>query len=91
MPPPTPTTLPPDADLYLFSYAKLATPLATRMTEVALRASARYGAAPAALVIPVGEFEAYLAAQEGEDVIYTLLPSPRLAVDHIGALAPVRR
>jgi hypothetical protein len=86
----TPTTLPTDADLYLFSYAKLATPLATRMTEVALRASARYGAAPVALVIPVGEFEDYLAAQEGEEVTYTLLPSARLAVDHIGTLAPRR-
>ena len=91
MPLPPPVTLPADADLYMFSYAKLSTPLAARMTEVALRASARYGAAPAALVVPLAEFDAYLAAQEGEEAIYPLLPSPRLAVDHIGTLAPRRR
>jgi hypothetical protein len=88
MPLAAPVTLPADADLYMFSYAKLATPLANRMTEVALRASVRYGAAPAALVVPMAELDAYLAAQEGEAAIYPLLPSARLAVDHIGTLAP---
>jgi hypothetical protein len=91
MAPPAPAILPADADLYLFSYAKSPVPLATRMAEVALRASVRYGAAPAALVVPVGELDAYLAAQEGEEVAYPLLPSARLAVDHIGTLAPRRR
>ena len=86
----TPIALPADADLYLFSYAKMATPLATRLSEVALRAGIRFGAAPAALVIPVAELDDYLAAQEGEEVAYQLLPSDRLAVDHIGALAPRR-
>ena len=88
---PTPPVLPADADLFMFSYANLPTPLATRIAEVALRASTRFGAAPAALVIPVGELDAYLAAQEGEEASCPLLPSARLAAHHIGALAPRRR
>ena len=48
MSPPTPIALPADADLYMFSYAKMATPLATRLAEVALRARALAAVPPEA-------------------------------------------
>ena len=81
-----PTTLPPNAAIYLFTYAKTATPLPDRLAEVAARATVRFGAAPAALVVPASELGDYLAAQEGREETFHLLPAPHLTIGHVGAL-----
>lgn len=81
-----PLALPADAALYLFTYAKSATPLHDRLAEVAARATVRFGAAPAALVVPASELVEYLAAQEGREDSYPLLPAPHLSIGHVGAL-----
>lgn len=81
-----PTALPADAAIYLFTYAKTATPLPDRLAEVTARATVRFGAAPAALVVPASELGDYLAAQEGRDEEYHLLPAPHLTIGHVGAL-----
>lgn len=81
-----PTSLPANAALYLFTYAKSATPLHDRLAEVAARATTRFGAAPAALVVPESEFGDYLAAEEGREDSYPLLPAPHLSIGHVGAL-----
>ena len=88
-PPTDPASVTPsiDAPIYLFTYAKSATPLGDRLAEVAARATARFGAQPAALVVPAGEIDEYLTAQEGRDEEYPLLPSRHLAAGHVGALA----
>lgn len=81
-----PTSLPPDAAIYLFTYAKTATPLPERLAEVTARATTRFGAAPAALVVPASELGDYMAAQEGHEATFHLLPSLHLTLGHVGAL-----
>jgi hypothetical protein len=81
-----PTSLPADASIYLFTYAKSATPLPDRLAEVAARATTRFGAAPAALIVPASELGDYMAAQEGREETFHLLPSLHLTIGHVGAI-----
>jgi len=91
MPQTLPMSVPTGASLYLFSYGTSPTPLARRLAEVAQRASVRYGAAEPTLVVPEAEFAAYAAAQEGEEMIYHLLPSAYLGAGLVSALIPTDR
>ncbi len=91
MPRDLPTTLPADASLYLFTYAKSTVPLAVRLSDMAQRAIVRYGPGAPTLVVSEGEFAAYAAAQEGQETVYHLLPSTHLGVDQVGVLVPTVR
>ena len=86
-----PMTLPADASLYLFTYAKSAMPLATRLGEMAGRAKLRYGPDEPTLVVSAGEFAAYVAAQVGQETVYHILPSIHLGADQVGVLVPTGR
>jgi hypothetical protein len=91
MPRALPTVLPADARLYLYAYGKSAIPLATRLAEVALRASVRYGPEDLALVVSAEEFAAYTAAQEGQEIVYHVLPAAHLGTGLVGVLIPAGR
>ncbi len=83
-----PTAVPADARLYLYAYGKSAVPLATRLAEVALRSSVRFGPDAPTLVVSAAEFAAYAAAQEGQETVFHLLPAPHLGAGLIGVLIP---
>ena len=91
MPRTLPLSIPTDASLYLFTYAKSATTLAVRLAEMAARANLRYGPDAPTLVVSAGEFAAYAAAQEGQETVYHLLPSIHLGADQVGVLVPTVR
>ena len=88
---PLPTTLPADASLYLYTYAKSTIPLATRLLDMAGRANLRYGPGEPILVVSAGEFAAYTAAQVGQETVYHILPSIHLGADQVGVLVPTGR
>jgi hypothetical protein len=88
MPRALPTVLPDDARLYLYAYGKSTTPLATRLAEVALRSSVRFGTGAPTLVVSAGEFAAYAAAQEDQETVYHLLPATHLGAGLVGVLIP---
>lgn len=88
MPHTLPTVLPTDARLYLYAYGKSATPLATRLAEVALRSSVRFGTGEPTLVVSAGEFADYAAAQVDQEIVYHLLPATHLGVGLVGVLIP---
>jgi hypothetical protein len=91
MPRDLPMTLPADASLYLFTYAKSPIPLAVRLSDMAQRANLRYGPGAPTLVVAQDEFAAYAAAQVGQETVYHLLPSMHLGADQVGVLVPTGR
>ena len=88
MPRALPTVIPADARLYLYAYGQSAVPLATRLAEVALRSSVRFGPGEPTLVVSAAEFVAYAAAQEGQETVYHVLPSTHLGAGLVGVLLP---
>lgn len=82
------TAVPADASLYLYAYGKSAVPLATRLAEVALQSSVRFGPGAPTLVVSTAEFADYAAAQEGQETVFHLLPSLHLGIGLVGVLIP---
>jgi hypothetical protein len=88
MPRTLPTVLPDDARLYLYAYGTSATPLATRLAEVALRSSVRFGPDEPTLVVSAAEFADYTAAQVDQETVYHVLPATHLGTGLVGVLIP---